>query len=74
MSDKLRGSEKLRVTCETMASLTAEDINQVAGGADSLYATWWIRGTPAFWSAVIGKTNPAGQVLDSGGFNARFGG
>jgi hypothetical protein len=70
MSEKVRGSDKLKETCETMAGLTAEDINQVAGGVNSLYETWWIRGIPAFRFA---NQNPAAPVIDAGGFNQQFG-
>ncbi len=32
MSQEMRGSEKLKAKCRTMASLTSEEIAQIAGG------------------------------------------
>lgn len=47
MAQNTSGSGKLKQRCATIASLTPEDINQVAGGYSSLLAGWWIRGVPA---------------------------
>jgi hypothetical protein len=45
MSHECSGSEKLKEKCQTIASLSAEEIAQVAGGYEFKY--WWIRGVPA---------------------------
>ncbi|MBX3639103.1 MAG: hypothetical protein KF888_01135 [Nitrosomonas sp.] len=49
MSQEMSGSEKLKVKCQTIASLTPEEIAQVAGGASfggTIIPTWLIRGIP----------------------------
>jgi hypothetical protein len=40
-----RGSDKLKAACTSVATLTPQQISQVAGGV-SLTPIWWIRGTP----------------------------
>ncbi|MBK7352300.1 MAG: hypothetical protein IPI97_10375 [Nitrosomonas sp.] len=50
MSHPLSGSEKLKEKCQSMASLTPEEITQVAGGfsfGGFNLSSWWIRGIPA---------------------------
>ena len=58
MSEQKRGSDKLRACCESLATLTPEEIHRVAGGGVSVQTTfavsaanlripdWLIRGTP----------------------------
>lgn len=49
MSQEMRGSEKMKTRCQTMASLTPEEITQVAGGFSfgGFYVpSWMIRGIP----------------------------
>ena len=56
MSHEMSGSEKLKAECQTMASLTPEEISQIAGGLSSLsssstvnfntFPSWLIRGIP----------------------------
>ncbi len=49
MSQEIRGSEKLKATCQTMASLTPEQIAQVAGGfslSGHISPYWLINGIP----------------------------
>lgn len=47
MTNKASGSSKLKERCATIASLTPDDVNCVAGGYNSLDFEWWIRGVPA---------------------------
>lgn len=50
MSQPMSGSAKLKERCQTMASLTPEEITQVAGGfsfGGFNLSSWWIRGVPA---------------------------
>ncbi|NBQ70949.1 MAG: hypothetical protein EBU46_19810 [Nitrosomonadaceae bacterium] len=49
----MSGSEKLKAECQTMASLTPEEISQIAGGLSGFSAanfntfpSWLIRGIP----------------------------
>lgn len=53
MSHEMSGSEKLKAECQTMASLTPEEISQIAGGLSGFSAanfntfpSWLIRGIP----------------------------
>lgn len=49
MSQPMSGSTKLKERCQTMASLTPEEITQVAGGfsfGGFNLSSWWIRGIP----------------------------
>ncbi len=49
MTQEMRGSEKMKATCQTMASLTPEQIAQVAGGfswSGSIAPYWLINGIP----------------------------
>ncbi len=47
MSQEISGSEKLKDKCQTIASLTPEEIAEVAGGLTLNLQGWWIRGIPA---------------------------
>ena len=53
MSHEMSGSEKLKAECQTMASLTPEEISQIAGGLSGFgavnfntFPSWLIRGIP----------------------------
>lgn len=53
MSHEMSGSEKLKAECQTMSSLTPEEISQIAGGLSGFSAanfntfpSWLIRGIP----------------------------
>lgn len=53
MSHEMSGSEKLKAQCQTMTSLTPEEISQIAGGLYSVNSfnlstipSWLIRGIP----------------------------
>jgi hypothetical protein len=67
MSHAISGSDKLKANCQTLASLSTEEINQIAGGAFGInLQTWMIRGIPAdIYRAAF---QPQVQV-DIGGFD-----
>ncbi|MER0214739.1 MAG: hypothetical protein DU481_00790 [Nitrosomonas sp.] len=53
MSHEMSGSEKMKAECQTMASLTPEEISQIAGGLSGFgavnfntFPSWLIRGIP----------------------------
>lgn len=53
MSHEMSGSEKLKAECQTMASLTPEEISQIAGGLSGFgavnfntFPSWMIKGIP----------------------------
>jgi hypothetical protein len=65
-----RGSDKLKAACTSMATLTPEQISQVAGGVSlsqvagyTLVPGWWIRGQPAHWGLL---DKPGLPVLPGG--------
>ncbi len=59
MSHEMSGSEKLKVQCQTMASLTPEEISQIAGAGLQLdLFHFFPNGIPAFWLKPIGQINP----------------
>ena len=47
MSHEISGSAKMKEKCQTIASLTPEEISAVAGGLSISLQTWMIRGIPA---------------------------
>ena len=37
MTDKIRGSDQLKLNCSSFSALTQEEVMQVAGGLNSIY-------------------------------------
>jgi hypothetical protein len=68
MSHEISGSDKLKAKCQTLASLSAEEINQIAGGGvyGGSYPFWLIRGIPVDIYRVAFQP----QVVEVGGFEA----
>ena len=46
MTDKIRGSDQLKLNCANFSALTQEELLQVAGGFGSIYLTSFPRGIP----------------------------
>ena len=67
MSHETSGSAKLKEKCQTIASLTPEEIGHVAGGAWGLQ-TWMIRGIPADIFRMVQPQLPADVQVDRFGF------
>lgn len=56
MSDKTRGSDKLKQACCAVRDLSAEELSTVAGGATlSSYVTIFPKGIP--WPEIYGGFN-----------------
>ncbi len=67
MSHEICGSEKLKEKCQTIASLTPEEIGAVAGGYSGLLQTWMIRGIPADIFRMVQQPQVPVDI-QSGGF------
>ena len=56
MTDKIRGSDQLKLNCSSFSALTQEEVMQVAGGNLAFFYPL-INGTPAVWVSKFSSIN-----------------